>query len=209
MEGRGTPLPFFFTNSDAICIVARTIKSQELQMKMSKRIFKFIRLCGLLLLALCTTLLIPACSGSRTTPEESPEEPVSVITGKPGGIKLFNSTAKTKGGAGLPVNALLWRAALDVASFVPLDDVDTFGGSIVTEWHQSAGNPDQRFKLTIFVLGVELRSDAVRVQTYTQKKLGNNWVDDGRDEALARKLEELILTRARELRAASVSETKQ
>jgi len=110
---------------------------------------------------------------------------------------------------GLPVNALLWRAALDVASFVPLDDVDTFGGSIVTEWHQSAGNPDQRLKLTIFVLGVELRSDAVKVQTYTQKKLGNDWVDSGRDEALARKLEDLILTRARELRAASVSETTQ
>ncbi|NCW54991.1 MAG: DUF3576 domain-containing protein, partial [Rhodobacteraceae bacterium] len=46
-------------------------------------------------------------------------------------------------------------------------------------------------------------------QTYTQKKLGNDWVDSGRDEALARKLEDLILTRARELRSVSVSETTQ
>lgn len=178
-------------------------------MKIFKRIFNPIQLRGVLLLALCTTLPISACSGLRTTQAESPEEPVSVITGKPGGIKLFSNTDKTKVSANLPVNALLWRAALDVASFVPLDDVDAFGGSIVTEWHQSAGSPDQRLKLTIFVLGVELRSDAVRVQTYTQKKLDNDWVDNGRDEALARKLEDLILTRARELRAASVSETKQ
>ena len=44
------------------------------------------------------------------------------------------------------------RAALDVASFVPLDDVDTFGGSIVTEWHQPKDTPNQRLKLTMFVL---------------------------------------------------------
>jgi len=174
-----------------------------------KRIFKFIQLRGLLLLALCTTLIVSACSGLKTTPAETPEEPVSVITGKPGGIKFSDFVQKDQSEVGLPVNALLWRAALDVASFVPLDDVDTFGGSIVTEWHQSGDNPDQRLKLTIFVLGVELRSDAVKVQTYTQKKLGNDWVDSGRDEALARKLEDLILTRARELRAASVYETTQ
>jgi len=145
----------------------------------------------------------------QTTPVKQPEEPISVITGKPGGIKLGDFNKKDQSGNSLPVNALLWRAALDVASFVPLNDVDTFGGSIITEWHQSADNPDQRLKLTIFVLGLELRSDAVKVQTYTQKKPRNDWIDSGRDEALARKLEDLILTRARELRAASVSETTQ
>jgi hypothetical protein len=155
-------------------------------------------------------LLLSACSGLRSAPTEPLEEPVSVITGKPGGIKLSDfGTKKASSGDSLPVNALLWRAALDVASFVPLDDVDTFGGSIITEWHQSADNSDQRLKLTIFIAGRELRADAVKVQTYTQKKFGNDWVDNGRDEALARRLEDLILTRARELRAASVSETTQ
>jgi hypothetical protein len=152
---------------------------------------------------------LTACSGLDIKPPPEPKEPISILTGKPGGFKLSNLGGTKESFKGLPVNALLWRAALDIASFVPLDDVDTFGGSIVTEWHQSADNPDQRLKLTFFIIGLELRSDAVRVQTYTQKKLGNDWVDNGRDEALARKLEGLILTRARELRAASVSETKQ
>jgi hypothetical protein len=178
-------------------------------MNMFKRVFKFIRLRGLLLLTLCTTLLLSACSGLKTTPATTPEEPVSVITGKPGGTKLSDLIKKDQPGVGMPVNALLWRAALDVSSFIPLDDVDTFGGSIVTEWHQSADNPDQRLKLTIFIIGLELRSDAVKVQTYIQKKRGNDWVDSGRDETLARRLEDLILTRARELRAASISETTQ
>ena len=91
---------------------------------------------------------------------------------------------------------------------MPLDDVDTFGGSIVTEWHQSEGSKNQRLKLAIFVIGRELRSDAVTVHAYLQNKRGAEWIDAGRDEALGRKLEDLILTRARELRATSVSETE-
>ena len=144
----------------------------------------------------------------KTTPAKEPEEPVSVLTGKPGGIKLSDFGKKDQPSDGLPINALLWRAALDIASVVPLDDVDTFGGSIVTEWHQSEGNKNQRLKLAIFVIGRELRSDAVTVQAYMQNRRGAEWIDAGRDEALGRKLEDLILTRARELRATNVSETE-
>ena len=162
----------------------------------------------MLLLTLCSTLLLSSCSGLKTTPVKEPEEPVSVLSGKPGGIKLSDFGKKDQPSDGLPINALLWRAALDIASVVPLDDVDTFGGSIVTEWHQSEGNKNQRLKLAIFVIGRELRSDAVTVQAYMQNRRGAEWIDAGRDEALGRKLEDLILTRARELRATSVSETE-
>ena len=132
---------------------------------------------------------------------------MSIFTGKPGGIKLLDLGEKKRFDNSMPVNALLWRAALDIASIVPLDDVDTFGGSIVTEWYQPGSEPNQRLKLAIFVTDLELRADAVKVHAYTQQKANNVWIDSGRDEALARKLEDLILTRAREIRAASVSET--
>jgi len=158
--------------------------------------------------SLGTALLLSSCAGLKTTPTEMPAEPVSIVTGKPGGIKLSDfGTKETSSGDSLPVNALLWRAALDIASFVPLDDVDTFGGSIVTEWHQPKETPNQRLKLTMFVVGRELRSDAITVRAYIQNRLGTEWVDAGRDEALGRKLEDLVLTRARELRAAATAET--
>jgi hypothetical protein len=177
-------------------------------MTMFHRICKFTRFGRILSLSLGTTLLLSSCAGLKTTPVEQPEEPVSVITGKPGGLKLSDfGTKETSSGDSLPVNALLWRAALDIASFVPLDDVDTFGGSIVTEWHQPKATPDQRLKLTMFVIGRELRSDAITVHAYIQNQLGTEWVDAGRDEALGRKLENLVLTRARELRAAATAET--
>ncbi|MDC0458967.1 DUF3576 domain-containing protein [Alphaproteobacteria bacterium] len=177
-------------------------------MTMFHRFFKFARFGGILLFTLGTALLLSSCSGVKTATVEEPEVPVSIFTGKPGGIKLSDlGKEEYKSDSGLPVNALLWRAALDIASFVPLDDVDTFGGSIVTEWHQPKATPDQRLKLTMFVIGRELRSDAITVRAYIQNRLGTEWVDAGRDETLGRKLEDLVLSRARELRAATTAET--
>ena len=176
-------------------------------MTMFHRICNFARFGRILSFSLGTALLLSSCVGLKTTPVEEPQEPVSILTGKPGGIKLSDLGKQTQSGDSLPVNALLWRAALDIASFVPLDDVDTFGGSIVTEWHQPKKTPNRRLKLTMFVVGRELRSDAITVRAYIQNRLGTEWVDAGRDEALGRKLEDLVLTRARELRAAATAET--
>ena len=90
---------------------------------------------------------------------------------------------------------------------MPLDDVDTFGGSIVTEWYVPENQANRRLKLAVFVVGLELRSDAIQVRAYVQTRDGNTWTNAGRDPKLGRKLEDLILTRARELRAAAISET--
>ena len=139
-----------------------------------------------------------------TSPEPE-KKPVSVLTGKQQGTpidELLNEKSKT---GGMPVNALLWRAALDVTSIVPLDDVDTFGGSIVTEWYAPDDEPYRRLKLAVFVVGMELRSDAIKVRAYVQVKSADKkeWITAGRDKKLARKIEDLILTRAREMRAAA------
>ena len=157
-------------------------------------------------------IICPLLTGCVTTPpddvvERPGEKGVSILTGSAGGFKLSDLAKSSQLNNGMPVNALLWRAALDVASVAPLDDVDTFGGTIVTEWHQPKTTPDQRLKLTIFVIGRELRSDAVTVHAYIQNRLGAKWVDSGRDEGLGRKLEDLVLTRARELRAATSAES--
>ena len=174
------------------------------------QIYKLASTARILSLMVGTVLLLSSCSNSQTAPVDESKGPISVITGKPSadGIKFQDLIKKDKpSGDGLPVNALLWRAALDIASFVPLDDVDTFGGSIVTEWHQPENSTNKRLKLTMFVIGRELRSDAITVHAYTQNQLGAEWVDSGRDEALGRKLEDLVLTRARELRAATSAES--
>ena len=89
-------------------------------MSIFHQICKFARLGWILSLTLSTALLLSSCSGLKTTPVEEPQEPVSVITGKPGLTKLSDLMKEDRPRDGLPVNALLWRAALDIASYVPL-----------------------------------------------------------------------------------------
>ena len=165
----------------------------------------YLRYSYLILLPLAA--IISACSNLNITPPKPEERPISVITGKPQGTPIEELFGGTKQSSGMPVNALLWRAALDIASFVPLEDIDTFGGSIITEWYIPEDQPNRRLKLAVFVVGLELRSDAIQVRAYVQTRDGNAWNNTGRDAVLGRKLEDLILTRAREMRAAAISET--
>ena len=151
--------------------------------------------------------MLAGCSGLDIKPAPEEEKPVSILTGKAGGTSLGDLTGANNTGGALPINALLWRASLDITSFVPLDDVDTFGGTIVTEWYSLEDRPNERIKLTIFVIGRELRSDAIRVRIHVQKAEGNGWGAVSRDEAMERKIEDLILTRAREIRASSLIES--
>ena len=152
-------------------------------------------------------LYLGGCSGLDIRSPEPEEKPISVLTGKPQGTPIGELFGEKRRTDGMPVNALLWRAALDIASFVPLDDVDTFGGSIVTEWYVPEDQTNRRLKLAVFVIGLEVRSDAIQVRAYVQNRDGDGWTNAGRDAELGRKLEDLILARARELRAATVSET--
>mgnify|MGYP002001263496 CR=1 FL=1 len=107
---------------------------------------------------------------------------------------------------GMPVNALLWRASLDISSILPINDIDVFSGTLLTDWYSLSSKPSEQIKLAIFVLDKELRSDAIRVVVYVQARQGDVWQDAGIDLELATRLEELILTRARELRASSVTQ---
>ena len=150
--------------------------------------------------------LVVACSNISPGTAVKEEEPVSLLTGKPGGIKLSDLGSQSDPDSSMPVNAIAWRAALDIASLVPLADVDTFGGTIVTEWYSLADRPNERIKLTIFVVGRELRSDSIKVRVHVQQRMDDGWGEAVRDQALARQIEDLILARARELRAESLAE---
>ena len=102
------------------------------------------------------------------------------------------------------VNAYLWKAAIDTVSFAPLLQADSNGGVIVTDWYASPTNPGERIKLTISILDQDLRADALRVAASRQVNQGGTWVDAPVAAATVQKLEDIILTRARDLRRTSI-----
>ena len=104
------------------------------------------------------------------------------------------------------VNAYLWRAALDTVSFAPISQTDSNGGVIVTDWYVNPNLQTERTKLTVAILDQDLRADALRVSAQRQVNRNGQWVDSPVEAATVQKLEDIILTRARDLRRAAIVE---
>lgn len=124
------------------------------------------------------------------------EKPDSIF-GKDG-LSILGGKGKSSTDV-ITVNSYLWRAALDTVNFMPLSTVDPFGGVILTDWYSSPDTPGERYKLNIFVMGSQLRSDGIKVSMFKQRDGKNVAVDDKTN----RDIEDAILTRARQLRIAA------
>jgi predicted small lipoprotein YifL len=98
------------------------------------------------------------------------------------------------------VNSYLWRASLDALSFMPLLQTDSAGGVIVTDWYTNPRNPAERVKVSVTILDQDLRADALRVVAIREVAQGPGWVAAPVQAATVQKLEDIILTKARDLR---------
>src|SRR5436309_15047460 len=132
----------------------------------------------LIVLALAT----PACSRNRSLPTQL--APSQVTT--------------------LAINSYLWRAAIDTVSFAPLLQANAQSGVIITDWYANPKTPGERVKLTVAILDPDLRADALRVSAAKQVYQNGAWVDAPVSAATVQKLEDIILTRARDLRRATI-----
>lgn len=127
------------------------------------------------------------------------------IFGKGGLFSFGKKQGAESGQTGLGVNSYLWRASLDTVSFMPLSSADPFGGVILTDWYTPQETPNERFKLNVFILNRQLKSDAIQVKVFRQVRSGGNWKDAAAAEGSARQLEDAILTRARQIRVAEAN----
>lgn len=126
----------------------------------------------------------------------------------PGGLSsLGGDSEQSAAGGGIGVNSFLWRASLDTISFMPLSSADPFGGVIITDWYAPPESPDERFKMTVYILDRTLRADGLRVAVFRQERIGEGeWADRVVSPSTAVSLENKILERARQLRTASIDE---
>ena len=104
------------------------------------------------------------------------------------------------------VNSYLWRASLDTLSFMPLLQTDSNGGVIVTDWYTNPNVANERVKFTVTILDKDLRADALRVAGLRQVNRSGQWVDAPVQAATVQKIEDIILTRARDLRRAAIAD---
>jgi len=136
--------------------------------------------------------VLSACGSSGETSTDM-ETGATIVAGGPGKMTLG-------------VNSYLWRAALDTLSFMPLASADPFGGVIISDWYVAPNAPNERLKVTIYISDRNLRADGLKVVVFRQTRNGAAaWSDAAATPDTAHKLEDAILTRARELRLATLN----
>ena len=156
-----------------------------------------------LLLAAAAILLV-AC-GNRGAEMVS----TSTDSGRSGIFPLFGGGDDEEEMANTPqlgVNSFLWRATLDTINFMPLSSADPIGGVIISDWYAPPERPDEHMKVTVYILDRRLRADAVKVSVFRQVRGANGWADAQTNPDTGIRLENAILSRARELRLASIAQ---
>ncbi len=163
------------------------------------------------LLLISAVLTLTACSGGEakypTGADRSATGDNNIYSEAPSvfgkdGMDLFGTKNKSADDNGVAVNAYLWRAALDTVSFMPLASADPFGGTIITDWYAAPETPNERTKLNVFILDKDLKAESISVKVFRQVKSGGGWKDANVAKDTATKLEDAILTRAREMKIA-------
>lgn len=167
------------------------------------------------LAAIALLASISACSSLKDkdqsypiTEEDRRKERVGKLTGEEGLVVGGGDSAEKKAAGTNPlgVNSFLWRATLDTLAFMPLAAADPFGGTILTDWYEDPAAPGERFKVNALILDRQLRADSIKISVFRQVKnaKSNQWQDAAVDAAMARKLEDAVLTRARQLRVSQL-----
>ncbi len=103
-------------------------------------------------------------------------------------------------GGNLAVNKYLWRASLDTLAFLPLASTDPFSGVIATDWGVSPQAPEERYKVTAYVSSAKLEAQSLRVAVYREIRKDGVWTSAPVSADTPRKLEDSILTRARQIK---------
>ena len=86
---------------------------------------------------------------------------------------------------------------------MPLSSTDPFAGTIITDWYTSEKNVGERCKLNIFVNGLELKTQNLKVLSFCQKLKNNQWVNIDSKQNDNLKLENVILNKAKKLKLSS------
>jgi len=104
---------------------------------------------------------------------------------------------------GNTVSPTLWQSAHDTLNFVTIASDDPITGALVTDWYSPRGKPNERYRIHVFILARQLRSDSLAVTAERQERQpGGQWKSTPVARELATDLETAILQRAGEIRRA-------
>jgi hypothetical protein len=142
-----------------------------------------------ILLAVVLAIQLSACSSSKSNAADMEWSQIGVSAVAP---------------RSLGVNAYLWQAALDTFASLPIVKADPFGGVIISDWYTAPTSNNERMKVTVYIMDRRLLAEGLKVRVFRQVRNNGEWQNATVNFDVERKLEDTILTRARELRLSAV-----
>lgn len=141
---------------------------------------------------LVSLLLLGACgSNSGNTGNAGSEAALSGQVSGDDGSSIFDLFKRSSNESIVKVNKYIWAASLDVLDFLPVQSVDPFTGVIVTGYGTPPGGA-RAYRATIYIQDPALDARSLKLALLTKR---------GPVAAeTTRKIEDAILTRARQLR---------
>jgi hypothetical protein len=148
----------------------------------------------------------PADADERRVARRGVQGSLLDVAGLTGAGNVRLGSGREEALVGAEVNRHLWLASLDTLDFLPISGTDPFTGLISTDWGQVPEAPDERFRVNAYVTSTTLEPRSLRVAVFRQERAGGEWVTLPGSEQTARRIEDAILTRARQLRLAELEQ---
>ncbi len=106
-------------------------------------------------------------------------------------VSIFDALRAPDQNVNVRVNKYLWNASLETLSFLPVESADPFTGVLVMGWGRAPGSSRQ-YRATVLVQDPALDARSLKVSVQTRGGTAS--------AETVRRIEDAILTRARQLR---------
>ena len=97
------------------------------------------------------------------------------------------------------VNEPLWKSSLSFLSKYPNVEINLKEGFISTEWVISNKNPNTRFRITIYILGLEMLDENIRIVADKENNVNGQWVKVYMSSSFNNNLKKIIIIKAKRL----------
>ena len=155
------------------------------------------------ILLLSILLMISSCSNYKSVfsskVNDETQKPILVLEDNSKDV-LLSKNINLKNLDNVNVNGYLWRATLNILSFVPLISTDALSGTIITDWYVNKNIQNQRLKITVNINTNELKSESIKIKVEIQNFKNNIWSQPLTSNSLATQIEDSILNEARNLK---------
>lgn len=155
------------------------------------------------ILLITILLMISSCSNYKSVFSSKvngeTQKPILVLKDTSKDV-LLSKVINSQNLDNINVNGYLWRATLNILSFVPLISTDALSGTIITDWYVNKNIQNQRLKITAYINTNELKSESINIKVEIQSFKNNIWSQPLTSNSLATQIEDSILNEARNLK---------